>query len=248
MYEYFNWEQELKNAENGDLDAMFNVASYIMYGDRTHKPEPELTERAIRYYKANINVGDCDSMLDLGGVYLGGHGIARDESQAVHYYQMAADRMYPKAFRCLGNFYRYDNITGIGSVPTGDEARLRLALKYYEKGAELYEQNCLYELGDYYLEGLFVDQDKDKAFRLYMEAFDVIDSDVDDDCYSDVCLRLGEGYHHGYGVDIDPQKSLYYLEIAKDECKRRLENGDLYGGVYLPRAQKEFQEVFQALN
>ena len=57
MYD-LNYYEEMKLAEEGDLDAMFNVAAYIIWGDQTAPVEPEAAELAVRYYKANAENGE----------------------------------------------------------------------------------------------------------------------------------------------------------------------------------------------
>jgi TPR repeat protein len=205
-----------------------------------------MAERALRYYNACAEAGDTDAMLDLGGMYLEGRGVKPDKDMALAWYQKAAERKAPKAFRCLGNYYRYDKLDDGTPVPTGDMERLRTAFMWYKQGAELDEENSLYELGDYYRYGILVSKDEEKAFQLYCDAYDVIVDEVmpdpvsNNDSYSDVTLRLAECYHYGIGTEKDLDEAKYFIQIAKDECKRRFEDGDMYGGGSLPRAEKEW--------
>jgi TPR repeat protein len=246
-----NYRKEIEKAENGDLDAMFNVASYIIWGDRKSKLEPEMAERAVRYYMANIEAGDTDSMLDLGAMYLEGRGVEKDENKARELYERAAENTNPKAFRCLGNYWKYDQLEDGSPVATANEERLKKAYGYFTKGAELGEENCLYELGDFYRYGICVEKDENKAFELYDLAYGVITEFVMtdlyscNDSYSDVCLRLAECYHYGIGTEVDMKEARTFIEIAKTECKRRLDDGDMYGGGSFPRANMEWMLIMQ---
>jgi hypothetical protein len=250
-YYDMNYLKEIELAEQGDLYAMFNVASYIIWGDCSSKIEPEMAERALRYYNTCAEAGDTDSMLDLGGMYLLGRGVEKDVDTALALYHKAADSNAPKAFRCLGNYYKYDELDDGSPVPTADTERLRTALSWFEKGAQVHEENSLYELGDYYRYGICVDKDEARAFRLYCDAYEVIIEEVmqntlsDNDSYSDVTLRLAECYHYGIGTDIDLDKAKKFIRIAKDECKRRLNEGDMYGGSSLPMAEREWLLIMQ---
>jgi hypothetical protein len=230
---------------------MFNVAGYIIWGDNSSTIEPELAERALRYYKANIEAGDTDSMLDLGAMYRVGRGVTKDAEQAIELYQKAAEKLAPKAFRCLGNYWKYDLMDDGAPIPTADEERLEKAYKYFAKGAELWEENCLYELGDFFRYGCCVEKDEKKAFKLYDLAYEAITDYTEpnewawNDSYSDVCLRLAECYHYGLGTEVNLKKAREFIEIAKIECKRRLDEGDMYGGAYYPRAEREWLKIMQ---
>ena len=246
-----NYHAEMQAAEAGDLNAMFNVASYIVWGDLISEPEPEMVELAIRYYQANADAGDTDSMLDLGAMYLDGRGVPKSEEKALEWYQKAAELGGQNACRCIGNLYHYDVLDDGTPVPTADPERLREALRWYEKGAERDEENCLYELGDFYRKGLIVEKDEKKAFELYQRAFDVIREVIipehfsNNDSYSDVCFRLAECYHYGIGTNVDMMKAKVFIDIAKDETKKRADEGDMYGGSALPRVEKEWLSIIQ---
>lgn len=247
-----NYYELMKKAEEGDLDAMFGVASYIIWGDPTSTVEPEMGERALKYYEANADAGDGDSMLDLGAMYLEGRGVPKDEKKAMEWYRKGAGAGAYRACRCLGNYYKYDTLDDGTPVPTADEGRLQKAFEWFQRGAEeQHEENCLYELGDFYSYGICIPKDEKKAFELYQEAYSVIMNVIakDDmslnDCYSDVCLRLAECWHYGIGTKKDLSAARKMIQIARDECKRRKDAGDMYGGAYLPRAEKEWLLIMQ---
>lgn len=243
-----NYYEEMKLAEKGDLNAMFNVASYIVWGDQSSPVESEAAELAVRYYKANAENGETDSMLDLGAMYLEGRGVPKDEREALKWYKMAAAHNGPRSCRCIANYYRYDTLDDGRLVPTADPVRLQKALEWYQTGAERGEENCIYELGDYYRQGIFVPQDERKAFELYSKAYEICEElneehFVVNDSYSDVCFRLAECYHYGIGTDIDLEKAKFYVQISKDEAQKRLDSGEMYGGCLYPRTVKEWQSI-----
>ncbi len=57
MYD-MNYDEQMLLAEEGDLDAMFNVASYIIWGNPDSPVGPEAADLAVRYYMANAENGD----------------------------------------------------------------------------------------------------------------------------------------------------------------------------------------------
>lgn len=247
MYD-MNYYEQMKLAEKGDLDAMFNVASYIIWGDPASPVDPETAAMAVRYYEANAENGDTDSMLDLGAMYLEGRGVEKDEEEALRWYEKAAAQNGRRACRCIANLYRYDVLEDGTPVPTADPVRLQKALEWYRTGAERGEENCIYELGDYYRKGIIVPQDEKRAFELYRQAYEICKEIEEEhftvnDSYSDVCFRLAECYHYGIGTEKDLAQALFFARIAKDETKARLNNGDMYGGYLFPKALKEWQDV-----
>ena len=116
-----------------------------------------------------------------------------------------------------------------------------------------YERNCLYELGDFYKEGIIVERNLRKAFYLYILSYKMImeyyvnSPDFFDDCYMDVCLRLAECYQSGWGTNVDSRKAKKFIEIAKGECERRISMGDTYGAVYQNRILGVKNSVDEAL-
>ena len=243
MYE-MNYAEELRLAEAGDHDAMFNWASYAVWSDQQHPLEAETAAKAVSFYQTLIEEdGDWDSMLDLGAMYLEGRGVSMDAGRAMAYYQMAADDGCARAWRCIGNYYRYDRLEDGSPVPTADPTRLARALEAYRKGADEGEQNCLYELGDMYRAGLPVEEDRDRAFALYSEAWDVIDGDEDDDSYADVALRLGMCCHYGWGTGVDLPKALELVTLARDRCVKWLKQGFVQEAAGLHQSQKEMAMI-----
>ena len=221
-----NLHEMIKRADEGDKGAMFMVAWDIVWGDQAVELEPELAEKALGYYFQLAQDGDCNSMLDLGAMYLEGRGVERNEGKALAWYRKAADMLYPKAFRCIGNYWMYY------SEKAPDVKR---AFEAFIKGSVLGEQNSLYMLGDIYRAGEYVEKDDHFAFYLYRAAEQVIDrndfgyegGDVSwDDCYSDVQLRLGECLLDGIGTEANLEKAIDHLQESVNIFKRRIAEGD----------------------
>jgi len=249
----FNLLEAIRKADAGDLDAMFEVASYLVYGDQNEELEPEIAERAINYYQICAANGDTYAMLDLGGMYIEGRGVEKDREKALEWYQKAVELGEPIAYRCLGNFYRYDNLEDGKVVLTKDIDRIKKAHEYFVAGSELDNENCLYELGDMFMEGLIENKDTSKAFELYERAYDIILEQKDynpgyiNDCESDVTYRLAKCYHYGHGIDKDIKEAWEYIKTAFKEVKRRSEEGDMFGASFFEEIENEYILIFREI-
>lgn len=186
-------------------------------------------------------------MLDFGALYLTGIGVEKNREQALVYYKMALDNNDIKAYRCLGNYYLYDNTDEGIPVRTTDMERVKKAYEYFKEGAEQCEVNCLYELGDLYLRGEVVDKDEKMAFSLYSRAFECFSEEKYDDSEADINLRLGEAYYRGLGTEPDYLSAIEHLQTAFDLFRYRAGNGDMYAVTYVDRAYNEWKNVLHEL-
>ncbi|MBZ0182186.1 MAG: dynamin family protein [Melioribacteraceae bacterium] len=78
------------------------------------------------------------------------------------------------------------------------------SLKWFLKSAEYENDNSLNQLGLFYLNGIGVDKDEQKAFNYFLRASKQINSEA--------FTNLGLCYLNGIGVDKDLNKSKYYFE------------------------------------
>lgn len=49
-YYDLDYSKEMEKAKDGDVDSMFNVASYIIWGNLNLPVEPDMAKSAIKYY------------------------------------------------------------------------------------------------------------------------------------------------------------------------------------------------------
>lgn len=219
-----NLIEQINKADSGDAEAQFQVAWYIVWSEPSEPIDPDWLERAIDYFERSAEQGNGDAMLDLGAMYSQGRGVPYDKDKAFYWFNKAAEILHPKAFRCLGYWLGLSISTGYldPAVPNFD---YNAAFGYFLKGALLDEQNSLYEVGDMYFGGKYVEADQSFAFSLYEESYDIIEY-VEDDCYADVCLRLGECYYRGIGCEQDTDKAGDYLERAVLGYELRIKRGD----------------------
>lgn len=90
------------------------------------------------------------------------------------------------------------------SAENGLEQDLTKAVEWYKKGAKMNDPKCIYGLGACYYFGDGVDEDKDKAHQLFVEAYDKLLKEIEEEnqdpkvqAFSKFCL--GAYYYFGFG-------------------------------------------------
>ena len=229
----------IKKADSGDIDAMVEVANYVLWDDMTAPIEKDLFDRTIAYLKKAIEAGNTAAMTSYGAVFYNGRGVEQNFKQAVHWYKEAADRVDSLAVNNMGYMYYY----GRGDL----EVDMEKAYQYFSKAALLGVPNAYYKCGDMFYSGKYVTKDPFTAFKLYMECYNMIELYQPIDCYPDVCRRLGTCYHKGIGTEKDLKKAEQFLAEAKRMFQKRIDEGDLFTDNVLKRAIDEWIEVTREL-
>jgi len=215
-----NLYEMIKKADSGDPEAQWRVAWYIVWSGKNEPIEPDWLERALDYFQRSAAQGYGNAMLELGAMYSSGRGVAKDEAEAICWYEKAAGILHPKAFRCLGYSLGFHNFRD------GGFADYKTAFGYFFKGALLDEPNCIYEIGDMYYWGRYVDSDQKFAFKLYQESYEIIDGNIEDDSYANVCLRIGECFYKGIGPERDLDLAREHLLEAMEGFELRVKRSD----------------------
>lgn len=229
----------IQMADNGDLNAMIDVAYYILFDDMTVPVEEDLLERAIGYLKKAIEAGRTEAMISYGALFYNGRGVEQDFDEAIHWYKQAADRGNPDAVSYMGYMYYY----GRGNL----DVNMELAYQYFSKTAMLGVPNAYYKCGDMFFYGKYVAKDPFTAYRLYSQCYEMVQFDQPMDCYPDVCRRLGTCYHKGIGTEKDLKKAEEFLAEARRLFQKRIDDGDQFTDNVLQQATKEWLEVTREL-
>lgn len=118
------FEQLLENAEQGDVNAQFDLALRYNQGSNGVKKD---YKKAEKWYRKAAEQGDADAQNNLGVMYANGQGTPKDEAEAVKWYRKAAEQGEAYAQNNLGVMYA----NGLGVVRDEKEA-----VKWYEKSAK----------------------------------------------------------------------------------------------------------------
>ncbi len=105
--------------------------------------------------------GHAGAQNSLGLMYFNGHGVPKDDQQAVAWFRKAAEQGDARAQLNLGNMYR----TGLG-VPKDEQQ----AVAWYRKAAEQGLASAQNNLGNVYRDGLGVPKDEQSAYFWWLLA------------------------------------------------------------------------------
>ena len=90
-----------KAAEQGELEAQFNVGLYYDIGRGVLQDYAE----AVRWYKLAADQGYSAAQYNLGFMYANGEGVLQDYAEAVRWYKLAAVQGHSNAQARLGLRY-----------------------------------------------------------------------------------------------------------------------------------------------
>jgi len=205
-----NYSEELEEVEEyiaeGDFDSIF------CWADRHHDCVDcqEVLQKVLECYELCVEENMPLAALNLGTMYYNGRVVVRDFEKAVHYYKIAANAGILRAICNLGYCYYYGR---------HQDVDYKKAYDYFLKGALLHNDiNCLYKLGDMYLNGYAVEQNPTYAFMLYQRAFDLCEEEKDEYdspfCWADVHFRMGKCFLKGIGTPVLLPRALTHLTQA----------------------------------
>src|SRR5580658_3539518 len=125
------------------LPASFRAQEYYnaaMLKRREGKPED-----AIDLFSKSAALGDANAMEELAESYSNGEGVAKNDTEAVEWFTLAAKAGNSSAMLTLGGLY----LLGNDGVEQNDED----AAKWFQKAAELKNAAAIYDLGKLYEDG-----------------------------------------------------------------------------------------------
>lgn len=183
-------------AELNDACAYNLLGKIYLAGDNNVEKN---VARGIAYYEKSAELNDTYALRLLGVKYhRGTDDIGRDVEKGLAFLSKAASLDDPYANGYLGNAY----LKGMGA----DRDTLK-ALAFLERAVELDESPAMKILGEAYFYGRhLVERNTEKGLMLLNKAASL--SNVS------ACLKLGEIYCDGDGVDADEVKGINFYEEA----------------------------------
>ncbi len=169
----------MKEANNGNIDAMYNLGLiFTTEGGYTYKEkdsEEEITiennfKEAFKWYSMAANAGDADSQLELAILYGEGRGVAQNYTESLNWYIKSAEQNNHVAQYNLGVIY---------SEGKGVKVDNKEAVKWYTLAANNGDSTAQYNLGVIYFQGVEgVSKDIEKSFKWISKAAENGDEDA----------------------------------------------------------------------
>mgnify|MGYP000394346110 CR=1 FL=1 len=195
MAELFN------NAESGDIESQYLIGVYHQYGVEFDLPYPD-------NFRANI-----ESLSVQGGVIaqyefdsiifkLGqSSGIKINYSEAMKWYQLAAEQGLTKAQYMLANMFRFDYVESKKS--------LSQSFKWYHLAAEQGFSSAQYELSHCYESGFACEQNQLDAIKWCLLAAE--------QGHLKAQKHMGILYHRGKGVAKNEVEAIKWFRLAAEQ-------------------------------
>lgn len=183
-----------------------------------------IVKKVIECYELCMEQGMPVAMLNLGTFYYNGKFVEQDFKKAFALYKMAADAGELRAICNCGYCFYYGRHQQI------DYAE---AYKYFTRGALLFnDANCLYKLGDMYLNGYGIDKNEKYAFLLYERALKCCqENGKDSECIADAQFRVGKCLLKGIGVQADVEEAHVLLSFALLNFYKRRKTDNFVAGL-----------------
>ncbi len=243
-YEYPQTHKFLEWENDRDFDCLRGSAiayvSDMCHMDETKPMSGVVADFVEEVLEEQIENGDADSALELGGLYYDGRIGEQNFTKAVELYHKAADMGSREAVECLGYCYYYGR-----NIPI-DYAK---AYECFAIGALEGQPVSLFKIGDMYKNGYHVAKDEKEAFRIYRHCLEIIESGkYGTYCEADVYMRLADCYAKGTGTKVDLPRALKYYQKAERRFYDRLKRGDfMYRNTYKHciEAQQHVRELLQ---
>lgn len=162
-------------------------------------------DEAAVFMRELAEAGVSEAQALYGQMLLDGHGLARDEAAALHWFHEAAKRGHAMALNMIGRCY--ENGWGADANPT-------VAVHWYRRSAKAGSDWGMYNLATLLMLGRGAPADQVEALALFRQA-----AALD---HAKSINILGGFYEDGLGVPKD-------LAIARDHYLRAAEGGDFRG-------------------
>ena len=165
-------------------------------------------EAAFKCFEAAAKTDNAEAQYMLGRCYCYGHGIEKNNTEAVQWFKKAADQDSAKAFFTLANFY----VEGKGDIEKDEDKAESLAEQAgpgLKKEAEGGDAEAQHMLGACYLTGLGIAKDSEEGVKWFKKA-----ADKD---FAEAQHELGICYMTGQGVEVDMKEGVKWFSRAAEQ-------------------------------
>lgn len=183
------YDMFLKAAKQNNAEAQHYLGVMLASG----KGIDENLSEGFIWIKKAADQGLSEAQNDLSEMFRLGLGISQDMKKAVYYLTKACENNNANALFNLGRIL---------------EAKkdFEKAFNYYKLAAEQNHARALVRFGLFYMHGLVVDIDYEKAFELFNKA-------IGEHIFASFCI--GYMYYHGLGVTCDYEKAFQYIKKSE---------------------------------
>ncbi|PKY16552.1 HCP-like protein [Rhizophagus irregularis] len=216
-----------KLAENGNEEAMLNLANNYRNGEGTEKN----LEKAFQWYQKAAENGNGEAMHNLANSYCAGEGTEQDFPKSIYWYQEAAENGVKEAMYILASigdneeeaFYWYQKAAESGHTYAmanlvrryyfgkGTEKNPEKAFYWCQKAVENDAKDSMFILALCYRDGVGTEKNLEKAYYWLQKAAENGDKKA--------MYNLANGYYNGNGTEKNLEKAFYLY-------KKAAENGD----------------------
>ncbi|WP_110687674.1 tetratricopeptide repeat protein [Salinicola aestuarinus] len=178
--------QELVSEASGG-NGLSSCLTALVYANGDKGEEKDF-EKAFEFFKKSYEQGFFEGAYYLGVMYKNGFGVDKDFDQYIRYMTEAGNAGYLPAQKKLLAVYLFSRE---GKALSDDKK----AAYWLKKAADLGDEDSMYNLSGFYLDGRGVEQNDDLAFHWIMQAVER------DDILS--FERAGDFYSQGIGTEQD---------------------------------------------
>ena len=160
-----DYEELFKRADDGDIKAMLNVVYGIKVDDMVGEESKNwFLQRRINYLRRLAKIaGHETAIILIGDAYAYGEGVPQDAQEAIRWYKKAVKAGATFVNEKIGLLY----FEGRG-VPVDYKKAYNYFTRDYFSKDKYKSVSTMYSLGEMYRQGLYVEQDIDKACEYYM--------------------------------------------------------------------------------
>ncbi len=205
-----------------ELKKIYNEGEYYLLGTKDY---PQDFKKAFDLFKIASDEGYFLATYNIACMYYFGHGVKKDLNEALNYYILGSNQGDKEASFHAGEVALELNKNDIA------EKYLRLAcerkslggmlsyalfiidknkdeaLKIIIESSNLGNGFASLLLGDFYMEGKYLDKNEKNAFNYYLKAAELRVNAAEE--------KVARCYKEGIGTKIDLKKAEYYLKMSK---------------------------------